>query len=303
MARRALEAVAATHEGVSSTAISNRQTSSSSRTGASRSTMSAARIRPTPLRAWPRTTRSWVSSHTCRRRGARPSRWTPAASSTPSAASSAHSSPARHPSRESVFRPLFTLNDLKAPMADDYAEHDFEYLPNGGRSAPSKRADPAAEQLSESRQSYAGRHHPVDNNSSSKFYLDVIYRSITREGTASPSRSTGPEHCSAAAWCPSAGRAQHAVAVAVAVAEQNLALPAGTRAPDSRRRAADGQGRPPFERWSRSARGQPANTRPALFVRPALSAYGEVTPMMLRAWSRRDCASLCSRATAALQMR
>ncbi|CAM5394841.1 hydrolase [Streptomyces badius] len=36
------------------------------------------------------------------------------------------------PDGDRIVQTFFTINDLKAPMADDYAEYDFEYLPNGG---------------------------------------------------------------------------------------------------------------------------------------------------------------------------
>ncbi|MFD9721237.1 cellulose binding domain-containing protein [Streptomyces sp. NPDC059076] len=40
--------------------------------------------------------------------------------------------PVYGPDGDHVVQTFFTINDLKAPMADDYAEYDFEYLPNGG---------------------------------------------------------------------------------------------------------------------------------------------------------------------------
>ncbi|WP_329558015.1 hydrolase [Streptomyces uncialis] len=40
--------------------------------------------------------------------------------------------PAQGPDGDHVVQTFFAINDLKAPMADDYAEYDFEYLPNGG---------------------------------------------------------------------------------------------------------------------------------------------------------------------------
>lgn len=40
--------------------------------------------------------------------------------------------PVHGPDGDHVIQTFFTINDLKAPMADDYAEYDFEYLPNGG---------------------------------------------------------------------------------------------------------------------------------------------------------------------------
>ncbi|GLF99563.1 cellulose binding domain-containing protein [Streptomyces yaizuensis] len=40
--------------------------------------------------------------------------------------------PVHGPDGDHVIQTFFAINDLKAPMADDYAEYDFEYLPNGG---------------------------------------------------------------------------------------------------------------------------------------------------------------------------
>ncbi|MER6910554.1 cellulose binding domain-containing protein [Streptomyces sp. NPDC000594] len=40
--------------------------------------------------------------------------------------------PVHGPDGDHVVQTFFALNDLRAPMADDYAEYDFEYLPNGG---------------------------------------------------------------------------------------------------------------------------------------------------------------------------
>ncbi|MEV1078532.1 cellulose binding domain-containing protein [Streptomyces sp. NPDC050211] len=90
------------------------------------------------------------------------------------------------PDGDHLVQTFFTINDLKAPLADDYAEYDFEYLPNGGWGEPSNilyttswetyQADPwiAVNQHSESRQSYAGWHDLVltIDNSSIKYYVD-----------------------------------------------------------------------------------------------------------------------------------
>ncbi|MEU3298700.1 cellulose binding domain-containing protein [Streptomyces sp. NPDC006678] len=77
------------------------------------------------------------------------------------------------PDGDRLVQTFFTINDLKAPMADDYAEYDFEYLPNGGWGEPSSilystswetyRPDPweAVNQHSEVRASYAGWHDLV----------------------------------------------------------------------------------------------------------------------------------------------
>ncbi|GAA2494909.1 cellulose binding domain-containing protein [Streptomyces gobitricini] len=94
--------------------------------------------------------------------------------------------PRSGPDGDRVVQTFFTINDLKAPMADDYAEYDFEYLPNGGWGEPANilyttswetyRPDPweAVNQHSESRTSYAGWHDLVvtidDNNIT--YYVD-----------------------------------------------------------------------------------------------------------------------------------
>ncbi|MFF0203878.1 cellulose binding domain-containing protein [Streptomyces sp. NPDC005017] len=87
--------------------------------------------------------------------------------------------PKNGPDGDRVVQTFFTINDLKAPMADDYAEYDFEYLPNGGWGEPANilyttswetyNPDPwqAVNQHSESRRSFAGWHDlvvTIDNN-------------------------------------------------------------------------------------------------------------------------------------------
>lgn len=81
--------------------------------------------------------------------------------------------PKSGPDGDHLVQTFFTINDLKAPMADDYAEYDFEYLPNGGWGEPANilyttswetyRPDPweAVNQHSEVRASYAGWHDLV----------------------------------------------------------------------------------------------------------------------------------------------
>ncbi|MGW0563324.1 cellulose binding domain-containing protein [Streptomyces sp. NPDC003016] len=81
--------------------------------------------------------------------------------------------PRSGPDGDRLVQTFFTINDLKAPMADDYAEYDFEYLPNGGWGEPANilyttswetyRPDPweAVNQHSEARTSYAGWHDLV----------------------------------------------------------------------------------------------------------------------------------------------
>ncbi|MFC9285415.1 cellulose binding domain-containing protein [Streptomyces sp. NPDC057052] len=94
--------------------------------------------------------------------------------------------PKSGPDGDRLVQTFFTINDLKAPMADDYAEYDFEYLPNGGWGEPSNilyttswetyNPDPwqAVNQHSEARRSYAGWHDlvvTIDNNSIT-YYVD-----------------------------------------------------------------------------------------------------------------------------------
>lgn len=81
--------------------------------------------------------------------------------------------PASGPDGDRVVQTFFTINDLKAPMADDYAEYDFEYLPNGGWGEPGnilyttswETYDPdpwqAVNQHTERRESFAGWHDLV----------------------------------------------------------------------------------------------------------------------------------------------
>ncbi|MFE2280577.1 cellulose binding domain-containing protein [Streptomyces sp. NPDC059454] len=90
------------------------------------------------------------------------------------------------PDGDRVVQTFFTINDLKAPMADDYAEYDFEYLPNGGWGEPSNilyttswetyNPDPwqAVNQHSESRRSFAGWHDLVVtiDDSAITYYVD-----------------------------------------------------------------------------------------------------------------------------------
>ncbi|MYV56668.1 cellulose binding domain-containing protein [Streptomyces sp. SID3212] len=94
--------------------------------------------------------------------------------------------PRSGPDGDRLVQTFFTINDLKAPMADDYAEYDFEYLPNGGWGEPSNilyttswetyRPDPweAVNQHSESRTSYAGWHDLVVtiDNTAITYYVD-----------------------------------------------------------------------------------------------------------------------------------
>lgn len=94
--------------------------------------------------------------------------------------------PRSGPDGDRVVQTFFALNDLTAPMADDYSEYDFEYLPNGGWGEPANilyttsweayRPDPweAVNQHTESRTSFAGWHDvafTIDDNAI-KYYLD-----------------------------------------------------------------------------------------------------------------------------------
>lgn len=94
--------------------------------------------------------------------------------------------PRSGPDGDRVVQTFFALNDLTAPMADDYSEYDFEYLPNGGWGEPANilyttswetyRPDPweAVNQHTESRTSFAGWHDvafTIDGNAI-KYYLD-----------------------------------------------------------------------------------------------------------------------------------
>ncbi len=94
--------------------------------------------------------------------------------------------PRSGPDGDRLVQTFFTINDLKAPMADDYAEYDFEYLPNGGWGEPANilyttswetyRPDPweAVNQHSEDRRSFAGWHDLVVtiDNSNITYYID-----------------------------------------------------------------------------------------------------------------------------------
>ncbi|PKW12268.1 Cellulose binding domain-containing protein [Streptomyces sp. 1222.5] len=94
--------------------------------------------------------------------------------------------PRSGPDGDHLVQTFFTINDLKAPMADDYAEYDFEYLPNGGWGEPSNilyttswetyNPDPwqAVNQHTEGRQSYDGWHDVVltIDNSTIRYYID-----------------------------------------------------------------------------------------------------------------------------------
>ncbi|MDT9687242.1 cellulose binding domain-containing protein [Streptomyces sp. P9(2023)] len=94
--------------------------------------------------------------------------------------------PLSGPDGDRIVQTFFTINDLKAPMADDYAEYDFEYLPNGGWGEPANilyttswetyRPDPweSVTQHTEVRTSYAGWHDlvlTIDDNTI-VYYVD-----------------------------------------------------------------------------------------------------------------------------------
>ncbi|OIJ62581.1 cellulose binding domain-containing protein [Streptomyces mangrovisoli] len=94
--------------------------------------------------------------------------------------------PVSGPDGDHLVQTFFTINDLTAPMADDYSEYDFEYLPNGGWGETSdilyttswETYDPdpwqAVNQHTESRQSYDGWHDLLltIDDSTIKYYID-----------------------------------------------------------------------------------------------------------------------------------
>ncbi|GAA3107923.1 hypothetical protein GCM10010449_33410 [Streptomyces rectiviolaceus] len=94
--------------------------------------------------------------------------------------------PRSGPDGDRLVQAFFSINDLKAPMADDYSEYDFEYLPNGGWGEAGnilyttswETFDPepweAVNQHTEVRQSYAGWHDVVFtiDDSTIKYYVD-----------------------------------------------------------------------------------------------------------------------------------
>ncbi len=94
--------------------------------------------------------------------------------------------PTSGPDGDHLVQSFFTINDLTAPMADDYAEYDFEYLPNGGWGEPANvlyttswetfRPDPweAVNQHTEARTSQAGWHDLVltIDDTALVYYLD-----------------------------------------------------------------------------------------------------------------------------------
>ncbi|MEU4077932.1 hydrolase [Streptomyces venezuelae] len=94
--------------------------------------------------------------------------------------------PTSGPDGDHLVQSFFTINDLTAPMADDYAEYDFEYLPNGGWGEPANvlyttswetfRPDPweAVNQHTEARTSQAGWHDLVltIDDAALVYYLD-----------------------------------------------------------------------------------------------------------------------------------
>ncbi|MFJ6135285.1 cellulose binding domain-containing protein [Kitasatospora sp. NPDC092286] len=79
--------------------------------------------------------------------------------------------PVSGPDGDHLVQSFFAINDLKAPMADDYSEYDFEYLPNGGWGEPASilystswetyGPDGSVNQHTEARAGYAGWHDLV----------------------------------------------------------------------------------------------------------------------------------------------
>ncbi|RLL66931.1 glycosyl hydrolase family protein [Streptomyces sp. Z26] len=94
--------------------------------------------------------------------------------------------PKSGPDGDRQVQTFFALNDLTAPMADDYSEYDFEYLPNGGwgeddhvlftTSYETYNPDPweTVTQVNSSRDSLAGWHDLVFtiDDSNITYYLD-----------------------------------------------------------------------------------------------------------------------------------
>lgn len=94
--------------------------------------------------------------------------------------------PKSGPDGDHLVQAFFSINDLKSPMADDYSEYDFEYLPNGGWGEPADilyatswetfNPEPweAVNQHTEVRQSYEGWHDVVFtiDDSAIKYYVD-----------------------------------------------------------------------------------------------------------------------------------
>ncbi|MFI5617027.1 cellulose binding domain-containing protein [Streptomyces sp. NPDC051567] len=96
--------------------------------------------------------------------------------------------PRSGPDGDHVVQTFFTINDLTAPMADDYAEYDFEYLPNGGWGETSNiffatswetyRPDPweTVNQHTVARSSFAGWHDLVltIDDTALTYYVDGV---------------------------------------------------------------------------------------------------------------------------------
>ncbi|AXK33283.1 hypothetical protein DVA86_12100 [Streptomyces armeniacus] len=94
--------------------------------------------------------------------------------------------PKSGPDGDRLVQTFFSLNDLTAPMADDYSEYDFEYLPNGGwgetdsvlftTSYETYNPDPweTVTQQNSSRSSFAGWHDLVFtiDDSNITYYID-----------------------------------------------------------------------------------------------------------------------------------
>ncbi|GAA1385613.1 cellulose binding domain-containing protein [Kitasatospora putterlickiae] len=92
--------------------------------------------------------------------------------------------PVTGPDGDHLVQSFFTINDLKAPNADDYAEYDFEYLPNGGWGETSNiffttswetyGPEGSVNQYTTSRTSFAGWHDLVltIDGSAIVYYVD-----------------------------------------------------------------------------------------------------------------------------------
>lgn len=94
--------------------------------------------------------------------------------------------PRSGPDGDRLVQTFFSINDLRAPLDPDYAEYDFEYLPNGGWGEPANilyatswetyRPDPweAVNIHTEERTSFAGWHDLVFtiDETSIRYYVD-----------------------------------------------------------------------------------------------------------------------------------
>lgn len=107
--------------------------------------------------------------------------------------------PISGPDGDHLVQAFFTINDLTAPMADDYAEYDFEYLPNGGWGEPANilyttswetyRPDPGRRSTSTPR---SGRAMPAGTTSSSPSTTAASRTTSTAGGSPDMAPATFP---------------------------------------------------------------------------------------------------------------